>query len=144
MLTAYCSTGEETNTSRTARIMAISSTVVTTGSTASSGLVISRVCSMASSADSSGYPIEIRAMKRSRCASGSGYVPSISTGFWVAMTVNGVASALVLPSTVTWPSSMLSSRADWVFGLARLISSPMTMFANTGPGLNSNSRVAWL
>jgi hypothetical protein len=39
---------------------------------------------------------------------------------------------------------MLSSRADWVFGLARLISSPMTMFAKTGPGLNSNARSAWL
>jgi hypothetical protein len=39
---------------------------------------------------------------------------------------------------------MLSSRADWVLGLARLISSPMTMFAKIGPGLNSNSRVPWL
>ncbi len=31
-------------------------------------------------------------MNRSRCASGSGYVPSISTGFWVATTVNGWSS----------------------------------------------------
>ena len=39
---------------------------------------------------------------------------------------------------------MLSSSADWVLGDARLISSPTTMLANTGPGLNSNSRVSWL
>ena len=39
---------------------------------------------------------------------------------------------------------MHSSSADWVFGDARLISSPTTMFANTGPGLNSNSRRSWL
>ena len=39
------------------------------------------------------------------------------------------------PSTVTWRSSMLSSSADCVFGLARLISSASTMFANTAPGL---------
>ena len=39
---------------------------------------------------------------------------------------------------------MLSSSADCVFGEARLISSPTTMLANTGPGLNSNSRRSWL
>ena len=33
--------------------------------------------------------------------------------------------------------------ADCVFGEARLISSPITMLAKTGPGWNSNSRVAW-
>ena len=44
------------------------------------------------------------------------------------------------PSTVTCRSSMHSSSAAWVFGEARLISSPTTMFANTGPGLNSKSR----
>ena len=31
----------------------------------------------------------------------------------------------------------------YAFGDALLISSPTTMFANTGPGLNSNSRVRW-
>ena len=31
-------------------------------------------------------------MKRSRCASGRAYVPSISIGFWVAMTMNGFSS----------------------------------------------------
>ncbi len=40
-------------------------------------------------------------------------------------------------STVTWPSAMASSSADWVLGEARLISSPSTMGANTGPGRNS-------
>ena len=38
------------------------------------------------------YPTVRRAMNRSRCASGSGYVPSISTGFWVATTRNGRGS----------------------------------------------------
>ena len=49
-----------------------------------------------------------------------------------------------MPSMVTWRSSMHSSIADWVFGEARLISSPTTRFAKTAPGLNSNSRVSWL
>ena len=39
---------------------------------------------------------------------------------------------------------MHSSSADWVLGEARLISSPTTMLANTGPGLNSKSRRSWL
>ena len=47
----------------------------------------------------------------------------------------------MVPSTVVWPSSMHSSSADCVLGEARLISSPMTMLLNTGPGRNSNS---WL
>ena len=67
-------------------------------------------------------------------------MPSISYGFWVATTVNGEPRPYVVPSTVTCRSSMASSRADWVLGDARLISSPMTMLANTAPGLNSNSR----
>ena len=71
-------------------------------------------------------------------------MPSISTGFCVAITMNGASSAYVVPSTVTCRSSMHSSSADWVFGEARLISSPTTMLANTGPGLNSNSRRSWL
>ena len=44
-----------------------------------------------------------------------------------------------MPSTVTWFSAMASSSADWVFGEARLISSPSTMDAKTGPGRNSNT-----
>ena len=69
-------------------------------------------------------------------------MPSISTGFCVAITMNGLASAYVVPSTVTWRSAMHSSSADWVFGDARLISSAITTLANTGPGRNSNS-VLW-
>ena len=41
------------------------------------------------------------------------------------------------PSTVTWPSAIASSRAAWVFGDARLISSATRMLVNTGPGRNS-------
>ena len=58
--------------------------------------------------------------------------------------MNGVPSGWVSVSTVTWRSSMHSRRADWVFGEARLISSPSTMFAKTAPGLNSKSRCSWL
>ena len=39
------------------------------------------------------------------------------------------------PSTVTWCSAIASSSADCVFGIARLISSTSTMFANSGPSL---------
>ena len=39
---------------------------------------------------------------------------------------------------------MHSSSADCVFGEARLISSPTTTLAKTGPGLNSKSRRSWL
>ena len=49
-----------------------------------------------------------------------------------------------MPSTLTWRSSIDSSRADWVFGEARLISSPTTMLAKMPPGLNSKSRVSAL
>ena len=83
-------------------------------------------------------------MKRSSCASGSGYVPSYSIGFWVASTMNGRASSCVWTSTVTCRSCMHSSRPDWVFGLARLISSTSTTFANTGPGRNSKRASRWL
>ena len=71
-------------------------------------------------------------------------MPSCSIGFCVAITMNGVPSGWVSVSTVTWRSSMHSSRADWVFGEARLISSPSTMFAKIAPGLNSKSRCSWL
>src|SRR4051812_23175885 len=39
---------------------------------------------------------------------------------------------------------MHSSKPDWVFGEARLISSTSTTFANTGPGRNSNLASRWL
>src|SRR5215208_895118 len=68
-------------------------------------------------------------MKRSTCASGSGYVPSYSTGFCVANTMNGLASSCECTSTVTWRSCMHSSRPDCVFGDARLIPSTSTLLA---------------
>src|SRR5919201_5354352 len=86
----------------------------------------------------------MRIVKRSSSASGNGYVPSYSIGFWVAITMNGRTSSYVLPSTVTWFSCMHSSSAAWVFGDARLISSTSRRFANTGPGRNSNSLSRWL
>ena len=49
----------------------------------------------------------------------------------------------VIPSTVTWCSAIASSSADWVFGIARLISSTSTTFANSGPGWNTNARCSW-
>src|ERR687888_763976 len=83
-------------------------------------------------------------VKRSSCASGSGYVPSYSIGFCVAMTMKGRTSSYVWPSIVTWFSCMHSSSAACVFGEARLISSTRSRFANTGPGLNPNSFERWL
>ena len=75
---------------------------------------------------------------------GSGNVPSYSSGFSVASTMNGSGRRRVTPSTVTWRSAIASSSADCVFGIARLISSTRTMLAKTGPGRNSNSRDCWL
>src|SRR6266516_6240797 len=86
----------------------------------------------------------IRIVNRSSWASGSGYVPSYSIGFWVAITMNGRASSFVTPSIVTCCSCMHSSSAACVFGEARLISSTSSRLANTGPGLNSNSLERWL
>src|SRR5919198_758194 len=86
----------------------------------------------------------MRIVKRSSCASGSGYVPSYSIGFCVAITMNGRPSSYETPSTVTCCSCMHSSSAACVFGDARLISSTSRRFANTGPGRNSNSFVRWL
>ena len=81
---------------------------------------------------------------RSSWASGSGKVPSYSIGFCVAITRKGSGSWYVVPSTVTWCSSIASRRADWVFGVARLISSARTIWLITGPGRNSNAFVRWL
>ena len=50
-----------------------------------------------------GYPRLSRTRNRSSCASGSGKVPSWSTGFWVAMTRNGGFRSYVVPSTETSP-----------------------------------------
>ena len=77
--------------------------------------------------------------KRSSWASGSGKVPSYSMGFCVAMTMNGDGSSRVTPSTVIVCSSIASSSADCVLGVARLISSARTICAMSGPGRNSKS-----
>ena len=62
-------------------------------------------------------------MKRSTCASGSGYVPSVSIGFCVAITRNGSGTLCVSPAIVTWRSCITSSSALCTFAGARLISS---------------------
>ncbi len=45
----------------------------------------------------------------------------------------------VFPSTETWPSLIASSRALWVRGVVRLISSARITLAKIGPGLKVNS-----
>src|SRR5216683_1220343 len=82
-----------------------------------------------------------RSRKRSSCDSGSGNVPSYSRGFWVASTMNGRGSGYVEWSSETCASFIASSRADWVLGVVRLISSASTMLVKSGPGLNTNSPV---
>ena len=67
-------------------------------------------------------------------------MPSISSGFWVASTKNGGSSLWRSRATETWCSCIASSSADWVLGVARLISSASTRLANTGPGWNRNVR----
>ena len=85
----------------------------------------------------------MRRRKRSSCASGSGYVPSYSIGFWVASTRNGRTSGRVTPSVVTWRSCIASSSAACVFGGARLISSARRRWVKIGPARNSKSPLAW-
>src|SRR6056297_388530 len=97
--------------------------------------------SHSSSAD--GYPKLARIMNRSSCASGSGYVPSYSTGLAVARTWNGGGSTKVSPSTVIWCSCIASSSAAWVRGGVRLISSARSNPANSGPFRKANSLLRW-
>jgi hypothetical protein len=59
-------------------------------------------------------------------------------GFWVAIVMNGDGNDRVSPSIVTRPSCIASRSADWVFGVARLISSTSTTFAKIGPRWSSN------
>src|SRR5215470_5399755 len=86
--------------------------------------------------------MRILSMKRSICASGSGYVPSDSIGFCVAMTRNGSGTGCVSWPIVTWRSCMTSSSADWTFAGARLISSASRKLQNTGPSSVSNPPVS--
>ena len=65
---------------------------------------------------SDGNGTSILKKNRSSCASGSGYVPSISSGFWVASTKNGSDSVYCCLATVTRCSCIASSSADCVFG----------------------------
>ncbi len=55
-------------------------------------------------------------------------------GFCVAITRNGRSSSCVVVPLVTVRSCMASSSADWVLGVARLISSASTRLAKIGPG----------
>ena len=80
--------------------------------------------------------------KRSSCGSGSGKVPVAWVSFCVAITMNGRGSWRVMPSMVTRPSFMLSSKADCTRGEVRLISSASRQLENTGPGMNSKPPVA--
>ncbi len=66
-------------------------------------------------------------------------MPSYSIGLAVASTWNGRGRTKVRPSTVTCPSCIASSRADWVFGGVRLISSASSRPVITGPGWKTNS-----
>ena len=90
------------------------------------------------SSSSAGYRTRSLNRNRSSCASGSGYVPSISIGFWVASTKNGAGSGLPVPETVTLPSCMPSRSADCVFGVARFTSSARRMLPKIGPRWNWN------
>ncbi len=65
-------------------------------------------------------------------------MPWKSRGFCVAITKNGRGTDRLMPSAVTWRSSITSSSADWVFGLPRLISSPISTLVKTGPSRNEN------
>ena len=74
-------------------------------------------------------------------ASGSGYVPSSSMGFCVAITKKGLSRRWVSPSMVTWRSSMHSRRLLCTLGGLRFISSASSMWVNTGPFSRLNSPV---
>ena len=64
-------------------------------------------------------------------------MPYISTGFWVARTKNGRGSSASSLPIVTVCSCIASSRALWVRGAARLISSAITRLAKIGPAFET-------
>ena len=78
--------------------------------------------------------MDSRSVKRSSWESGRSWVPEAPVGFWVAMTRKGWGTGWDIPSTVTCPSSMASSSADWVRLVARLSSSARKRLHNTAPG----------
>src|SRR6266850_1296243 len=88
--------------------------------------------------------MRMRSRKRSSCGSGRAWVPSYSSGFCVASTMNGLGNGYVEWSSDTCASFMASSKLDCVLGVVRLISSASTMLVKSGPGLNTKSpRSAW-
>ncbi len=87
-----------------------------------------------------GKPTVSLKKKRSSSASGRGKVPSSSIGFWVASTKKGRGRSWLVRPTVTACSCIASSSADWVRGVARLISSASTRLAKTGPRWKSKPR----
>ena len=82
-------------------------------------------------------------VKRSSWDCGSIWVPAAPTGFSVAITVKGAGTGWVTPSTVTLPSSMTSSSADWVRLEVRLISSPKNRLHITLPGWYTSRPVSF-
>ncbi len=120
------------------------SCALATGSSVVKGFACAKRRSRRPSSSAEGYPSANRIRKRSSCASGKGKVPSCSMGFCVAITKKGSASGRVSPSVVTCRSSMHSSRAACVRGVARFISSAKSTFVNAGPLRNSNCAVASL
>src|SRR6266851_4445888 len=110
---------------------------VTTGCNLSSG--VNECCSTTFfSSSSEGYSTTTLKRNRSSCASGSGYVPSCSIGFWVAMTRKLEPSRWVRPSMVTVRSCIACSSAACVLGGVRLISSASSSSVKTGPLLRTN------
>ncbi len=94
------------------------------------------------SSSAEGYSTTILNRNRSRCASGSGYTPSFSIGFWVASTRNGEGIGKVWPPMETCRSAITSSMADCTLAGARLISSASTKLATTGPSSTSKDSLA--
>ena len=128
----------------TASCMMPSSSASVTGCSVGNTVSRSKRRRMSDSSSGVGYPRISLRRNLSSWASGRGKVPSISMGFWVAITRKGSGSAMVTPSMVACLSCIASKRADWVLGVARFISSAKTICENMGPALNSKSLTFWL
>ena len=83
-------------------------------------------------------------MNRSTCASGSGYVPSVSIGFCVARTRNGAGTAVRLATDRDLVLLHHLEQSALDLGRRRLISSARRRFVKTGPSEVVNSPVFWL
>ena len=127
------------------RILRISSRDATVLAAGGASAVVRSIISRSSS--DGGISTRSLNANLSSAASGSGYVPSCSMGFCVAITKNGSSSRIVRPPALTECSSIASSSADCVRGVARLISSARRRCVKIGPGANSIVRrpsAAWL